>query len=143
MRRDYFTLEVATDSGKPEARVGFDGPAEGFEDRLTDDEGAPLSAGQIDVAYRLHGGEYAPDAEGVLAISDRITGDFVLECNAAVETIRELVEAAREYDGGRYRLVVTINGREALAHEKSTFLVYNRDGDLLRQHSLIPSGVEL
>jgi hypothetical protein len=28
-------------------------------------------------------------------------------------------------------------------YEKSTFLVYNDQGDLLRTHSLIPSGVEL
>lgn len=143
MRRDYFTLEVATGPEEPEARVGYDGPAEGFEDRLTDDAGAPLSPRQVDVAYRLQGQEYAPDAEGVLAVTNRITGEFILECNAGVDTVRELIEAAREVEDGRYRLVVTVNGREALAHEKSTFLVYNRDGDLLRQHSLIPSGVEL
>jgi hypothetical protein len=28
-------------------------------------------------------------------------------------------------------------------YDKSTFLVYNDEGNLLRQHSLIPSGVEL
>ncbi|PSP96393.1 hypothetical protein BRC94_12820 [Halobacteriales archaeon QS_5_70_17] len=153
MRRDYFTLDVdrgAGDATKPVATVSFDGPEDPFEDRLTDDSGAPLAADQVDVSYRLREGEELDsDATGAFAITDRITGDYVLEANVGAGVVLDLVEAARAYgnaadtDDGRYRVVVRVDGREALAHEKSTFLVYDRDGELLRQHSLIPSGVEL
>lgn len=153
MRRDYFTLDVdrgAGDTAKPVVTVSFDGPEDPFEDRLTDDSGAPLEADQVDVSYRLQDGEgLEPDATGVFAITNRITGDYVLEANVGGSAVLDLVEAARAYgnaadtDDDRYRVVVRIDGRETLAHEKSTFLVYDRDGELLRQHSLIPSGVEL
>ena len=152
MRRDYFTLDVTTGPGeaeKPSVTVEFDGPAETLEDRLTDEKGAPLGAQRIDVSYRLLDGEMGADATGVFALTTRITGDFILECNADAGAIRQLVEAARAYgntanaDDGRFAVTVYSNGREALAHEKSTFLVYDTDGDLLRQHSLIPSNVEL
>jgi hypothetical protein len=152
MRRDYFTVEVDTGTEKatkPEVTVSFDGPEEPFENRLTDDSGAPLDAGQVDVSYRLRDEDFGEDATGVFAVTNRITGDYVLEATVEASAIVDLVEAARTYgnadgtDDDRYRVVVRIDGRAALDHEKSTFLVYDRDGELLRQHSLIPSGVEL
>jgi hypothetical protein len=152
MRRDYFTLDVTTGTGadeKPVVTIRYDGPAGALEDRLTDDAGAPLGARQVDVSFRLLGGEMDDDASGVFALSNRITGEFLLECNAEAESVRRLIEAAREYgraagaDDGRFSVRVFANDREALGHEKSTFLVYDTDGDLLRGHSLIPGNVEL
>jgi len=152
MRRDHFTLDVDTGPGeaeKPSVSIEFDGSTDAFEDRLTDEAGAPLGARQVDVSFRLLDGEMDPDASGVFALTNRITGDFILECNAEAGAVRQLVEAARAYgntadaDEGRFTVTVFSNGREALSHEKSTFLVYDTDGDLLRKHSLIPSNVEL
>ena len=150
MRRDYFTLDV--DGGgngeRPVVTIEFDGPTEPFERRLTNEVGEPLEAGEIDFTYRLRAEEVRPETNGVFAVTNRITGDYVLEANADAGSILDLVEAARvngtgDGDDRWYRVVIRSNGQEVLAQEKTTFLVYDVDGDILRNHSLIPSGVEL
>lgn len=157
MRRDYFTLEVRNvdwvergdEPRKPLVAIDFDGPTGPLRERLTDDAGNRIDPDGIDVAYRFQTPADDEDASGVLAITDRITGDFLLELNASGGEVRRLVRAARTYgeeandDDGRYRLRVRVDGEDAFTHDKQTFLVYDSDGGLLRQHSLIPSGVEL
>ena len=156
MRRDYFTLDVRNLGGGegsgegsiPTVTIDFDGPDEQLTERLTDESGAVLAADELDVSYRLHGPVDDADTGGVVAVTNRVTGDFVLELNADAEDVTRFVDAARAYgkrddDGKRYRVEVTIGGGPFTTYEKSTLLVYDADGDLLRGHSLIPSGVEL
>ena len=158
MRRDYFELDVdnvtwVDDSGdpkKPLVRIDFRGPREELERRLSDPSGGYLDAQETDVAFRLQDSLDTSDAEGVVSVTNRTTGDFVLELNQTAEDVLTFIRAAREYgrtavdsDDGRYRVEVNIDGDDVVAYEKQTFLVYDADGNLLRSHSLIPSGVEL
>ena len=154
MRREYFDLHVSNtdwvsadgDPQKPTVVIDFEGPNEVLEARLAGTDGL-VDAHETDVNYRFHAD--GPDGTGVLSITNRITGDFVLELNADADGVLEFIRAARAYgehaDGGegRYRVTVRLDDREVLAHDKSTFLVYNHEGNLVRQHSLIPGGVEL
>lgn len=156
MRRDYFTLEADHDDpdawgdepAVPTVTVSFEGPSGELTDRLTDAEGDQLDAADLDVAYRLQDPVDGPDARGVVSVTNRHTGEFILELNAEAEDVLGFVKAARAYgkrtDGdARYRVRLVIDDEAWGVYEKSTFLVYDRDGSLLRQHSLIPSGVEL
>ncbi|MEF8842396.1 MAG: DUF5793 family protein [Haloarculaceae archaeon] len=156
MRRDYFTLDVRNigdargpeGAGIPTVTIDFDGPDDQLTERLTDESGTVLEAGDLDVSYRLHGPVDDDDTEGVVAVTNRVTGDFVLELNADAGDVTRFVGAARAYgkdtdDGKRYRVEVAIEGEPFATYEKSTLLVYDSDGGLLRGHSLIPSGVEL
>jgi hypothetical protein len=149
MRRDYFTPSVEAYAGdgsrRPVLTVEYDGPAEGLEDRMTKG-GSMLGDSDVDVAYRLKGEGDA--AEGVLAIADRVTGEYALELNAAAAEVFDLVEAAREFGQradteDRYRVVLESDGDHLLTYDKATLLVYDHRGELLRSRSLIPSGVEL
>ncbi len=154
MRREYFDLHVSNtdwvttegDPQKPTVVIDFDGPSEVLEARLAGSNGL-VDADETDVNYRFH--EDGPEGDGVLSITNRITGDFVLELNAESQGVLEFIRAARAYgeaaaDGdGRYRVTVRLDDEELLTHDKSTFLVYNHEGNLVRQHSLIPGGVEL
>lgn len=176
MRRDYFTLAVDGVGGdatrRPVVTVTYEGPAEQLEPRLRKGD-ALLEGAEIDVAYRLHGslddeasgGREAADGEagvgegedgqpdgevagGVVALADRVTGEYVLELNAPVQAIFDLVTAAREYgdhadDEHRYRIVLETDDGELATFDKSTLLVYDSEGELLRGESLIPSGVEI
>lgn len=150
MRRDHFTLEVsppdADGDGMPALVVEFDGPSSDLLDRLEGSGGGPDEVA-VDVAFRLLDDVDAADATGVLSVTDRVTGEFVLELNAPAREVTEFVRAARaapdDGDADRYRLVLRGCGDELATLEKRTFLVYDVEGGLLRAHSLIPSGVEL
>lgn len=151
MRRDYFTLTVrrpeeADGDDVPALLVDFEGPVTELSSRLEGEEG-PLQADSLDVNFRLLSALESEDATGVLSITNRITGEFILELNAAADDVLSFVQAARAHeddgDDDPYRLVVRADGETLGTYEKSTFLVYDPDGGLLRQHSLIPSGVEL
>ena len=159
MRRDYFDLTVeGVDDGAgsrspPLVRIDFHGPEELLRERLTGgeseeaDEGDLLAADQIDVAFRLREplGE-ADDPEGVVGVTNRYTGDFILELNETATDVLPFIHAARDAtdDGdARYRVEIDVDGERLVAYDKDTFLVYDHEGNLLRSESLIPSGVEL
>lgn len=157
MRRDYFTLDVrgvdwvetGGEPATPTVVIDFEGPAEELEERFTDFEDELLEASQTDVALRLQSGIDDEDATGVVSVTNRVTGDFILELNERAGNVLRFIRVARTYgeevgvNGGRYRVVVRIDGDPLVTYDKSTFLVYDSEGNLLRQHSLIPSGVEL
>ncbi|MFB6108414.1 MAG: DUF5793 family protein [Haloplanus sp.] len=157
MRRDHFELEVDNidwvDTGdapsEPTVVINFHGPKEPLLERLTGPDGDPLEASATDVAFRLQDPLDAPDAAGVVSVTDRVTGDFLIELNEDAEDVLRFVRAAREYgqangdDGGRYSVTIRVDGEPFTTYRKSTFLVYDANGSLLRSKSLIPSGVEL
>ncbi len=157
MRRDYFELEVTNvdwtsddeTPAQPTLYIDFHGPDDLLRERLTGRDGELLAAEETDVAFRLHDPVDDAEGEGVLGVSNRVTGDFVLELNQETADVMRFIRATREYgqvadaDDGRYRVVVAIGDDPVVEYEKRTFLVYDADGDLLRGRSLIPSGVEL
>lgn len=157
MRRDYFELtvehvdwvETGDDPEQPTVRIDFHGPEGLLDDRLTGAEGEQLSAAETDVSFRLREGNGDDRRDGVVAVTNRVTGEFVLELNETADDVLRFIQAAREYgrdadDGdGRYRVEVAVEGDLRTTYDKRTFLVYDAEGNLLRSESLIPSGVEL
>lgn len=155
MRREHFNLEVSNvdwiddgDPRKPVLSIRFEGDASTLRDRLVDSTDEPLDARDIDITVRLHGSPDDRDADGVVAVTNRITGEYVFELNIGVGEILTFITAARRYgerteDTARYCARMTADDEEIVAYEKRTLLVYGSDGELLRQHSLIPSGVEI
>lgn len=148
MRREHFTLDFRPAGEIPSITVEVSESAESLTDRLQGPDG-PLEARSVDVAYRLveaSGSDFGDTGiEGVIGVTNRVTGAFVLEVNAAADDVADFIHAAREAtdDEGRYRLIVTSDDAELAAFEKRTLLVYDADGNLIREHSLIPSGVEI
>lgn len=156
MRRDYFTLDVrdhewVEDGGDPERPnviISFEGPASLLRDRITDDDGSVLDADDVDVTFRFQSDVESDEATGVVSVTDRLTGEYVLELNATAGRIFSFIRAAREFgdrseSDDRYGIEIHIDGEPIVTYEKRTFLVYTREGNLLRERSLIPSGVEL
>ncbi len=156
MRREHFTLDVSNvdwvetdgEATQPTVAIDFTGPETMLRERLTDPDGDPLGAEATDVALRLQGPLGDHDTVGVVSVTNRVTGDFILELNETASDVLQFIRAARGYgkaasDEGRYQVTITIDGEPFVEYEKRTFLVYDDDGNLLRQHSLIPSGVEL
>lgn len=157
MRRDYFTLDVSNvdwvdtddEPAKPTVTIRFDGPADTLRERLTGPNDVLLDADETDVAFRLQGSVDDPGASGVVSVTNRLTGDFVLELNEDATDVLKFIHAARRYgeetddSDGRYQVNLYVDGEELVTYDKCTFLVYDDEGNLLRQHSLIPSGVEL
>ncbi|MDB2225036.1 DUF5793 family protein [Halorubrum ezzemoulense] len=162
MRRDYFELTVegvGNDAGSqspPLVRIDFHGPEDLLRERLSGGESEDiivetdddlLAADQIDVAFRLREPlDEADEPEGVVGVTNRYTGDFILELNETATDVLPFIHAARDAtdDGdARYRVEIDVDGERLVAYDKDTFLVYDQEGNLLRSESLIPSGVEL
>jgi len=156
MRRDYFELEVTNigwlaegaEPVQPLVEIEFSGPGDTLRERLSDADGELLEGEDVDVAFRLQGDlEEESAAPGVVSVTNRITGDFVLELNETADDVLQFIEAARAYgesdDDGGYRVIVSIEEEPLVTYEKRTFLVYDAEGEFLREESLIPSGVEL
>lgn len=141
-------IDSDAEPSKPTVSIDFTGPEPYLEKRLVDADGSDLTSTQTDASYRLQE-PLSKEATGVLSLTNRITGDFILELNEPASTVLRFIRAARGYreatksDEGRYEIVVNIDGTECLRLDKRTLLVYDNEGNLLRQHSLIPSGVEL
>ncbi len=151
MRRDYFTLNVDGTTGseatQPVVTITYEGPPEDLELRLQKGE-TMLTEDDIDVAYRLQQPLDGDDAGGVIALADRITGEYIFELNADAEAIFSFIDVAREYGDAsdtedRYRIDLKTDESHLATYDKSTLLVYDVDGNLLRSKSLIPSGVEI
>ncbi|MEY7847814.1 DUF5793 family protein [Natrarchaeobius sp. A-rgal3] len=156
MRREHFTLTVSNidwvetggEPSKPSVSIDFTGPATMLRERLTGPDGDALEATETDVALRLQE-PLESDASGVVSVTNRITGEFILELNEEAGDVLRFIRAARGYgedaseDDGRYDVEITLEGEHFVTYDKRTFLVYDDEGNLLRQHSLIPSGVEL
>ncbi len=156
MRREHFTLDVSNvdwvetdgDPQKPSVSIDFTGPATELRKRLTGPDGDVLDAGETDTALRLQGA-LGNDTAGVVSVTNRITGEYVIELNEDADDVLTFIRAARGYgedasdDEGRYEVEITLDGEPFVTFDKRMFLVYDDDGNLLRQHSLIPSGVEL
>jgi hypothetical protein len=156
MRREQFSLAVSdvawveadAEPRLPMVSIAFDGDRSTLRDRLEGADGEPLPADDVDLAVRLQRSAESGDAEAIIALTRRLTGDYVLELTAEPETVLTFTRAARRYgeaneDGPWYRTRI-LAGEDVVAdYEKETLLVYGPDGELLRQHSLIPGGVEL
>lgn len=147
MRRDYFDANVDTERGEsalPVISLSFDGPEGLLSERLTTEDG-PLDASEIDVTYRLTTAA-ASEANGVLSLANRLTGEFLLEANVDPDVVDRLVRAGQEADGDEdssYRVRLVDRDETTTVYDKETLLVYDANGSLLRQRSLIPGGVEL
>lgn len=151
MRRDYFTLTVDGAAGsateRPVVTVSYEGPTDQLEARLSKGD-TILDDEEVDVAFRLLEPLEDDDPTGVVAIADRVTGEYAFELNADAVEIFEFIDAAREYGDAsdtedRYRIVVETDDETLATYDKSTLLVYDAEGNLLRSRSLIPSGVEI
>jgi len=144
MRRDYLTVTADPDGGQtgdrpPVLRIAMDCPPDAVPAAIRDLDATTLSGEDVDVALRRDG-----EGEAVLSIARRLTGEFILEANVADADIEALVAAALDRPGeARYRVRIDGADLDPIELEKRTLLVYDPDGNLERDASLIPSGVEL
>lgn len=144
MRRDYIDVDVRDEAGetdRPTVEITFDGPSGLLAEQLSTEEGT-LESSDVDVTYRMTDG----DESGVLSVANRHTGEYLLEANLQSDAILGLVKRVKGTDGdddSSYSVRITDADGDATVYEKGTLLVYDADGSLRRQDSLIPGGVEL
>lgn len=149
MRRDHFTVQTenldpaGTDS--PTLDIEYEGPEETLTEQLTTPAKELIKASDIDAAYRFQADPDEEEATGVFSLTHRVTGEFLLEFNVEGQAVLDLVRAAREANEEEASYRIAINRAEGtpIVYCLDALLVYDSEGNLLRQQSLIPSGVEL
>lgn len=155
MERDHLRFEVDR-TGRTDAEEGFDQPVlriqfEGAQTQLADQLTAQLREGttaeDIDISFRFLGPSTKAQ-RGVLALTDRVTGDYMFECDGDGEPIHDLIQTVRERadsTGETAAYAVEIRARNGVVSDfsKEVLLVYTADGTLLRHDSLIPGHIEM
>ncbi len=155
MRRQAFTVAMrhvepgqgAKTAPLPTLRLRYDGAGSDLRSALEGANGTHLSETDIDVSLRLKGAfEERPD--GVLSVSERLTGDFVCECNVDARDVFEFLSATKRraatVDGpAKYRIQFVAEGTPIRTYEMDTFLVYTQSGTLQESESLLPNGAQL
>ncbi|MFB6086598.1 MAG: DUF5793 family protein [Halodesulfurarchaeum sp.] len=155
MRRQDFSLSTrhverasgAETSPLPTLRLQYDGPSADLRDGLEGGDGTALEESDVDVSLRLMD-ELDEVDRGVLAVSDRLTGDYVCECNVETGRLLEFLEATKRrasaVDGPpKYRIQFVAESTPLRTFEMDTFLVYAASGELRESESLLPNGVQL
>ena len=145
MRRDHFTVTVRqSDTESPRLDIEYTGPTETLTTQLVDDHGKLHPSDRIDAGFRVQKAD-GESEQGVFSLTHRITGEYLLEVNVEAETVRDVVRGARDSDDGNgsYHIQIQRHDDDPVRYEMDALLFYNSDGELLRQQSLIPSGVEL
>jgi hypothetical protein len=155
MQGDQFTIGFTTteltvtgaDSGQPVLRLSFDGSRDSLQELLRERLRDDISEEAVYVSFRSLSSSERTD-EGVLSLSNRVTGAYVLEIRTQREPILEFVQAVREYADrtgheAAYRIVMQANAETVTMFEKTLLLVYDANGTLCRHASLIPSDIEL
>ncbi|MFP4530979.1 MAG: DUF5793 family protein [Halodesulfurarchaeum sp.] len=155
MRRQEFTLitrHVEPESGAgtaplPTLQIQYDGPGADLRAGLESAEGTALEESDIDVSLRLKGESESAEA-GVLGVSDRLTGDYICECNVDADRVLALLDATKRraaaVDGPpKYRIQFAAGSTPVRTAEMDTLLVYGESGELRESESLLPNGVQL
>ena len=119
MRREEFSLAVSDaawveaedgDPRMPTLTVRYEGDPGELEAQLAEDEDA-------DLAVRLQRRADTGEAEAIVALTHRLTGDYILELTAEPEEVLTFTRAARRYGeteevGPWYRARVVAGGEE-------------------------------
>ena len=142
MDRESFDVSVSTaGDGRPVLAIDFSNSSADITERLAAPDDGQMPATDVDVTFR----ETEGAMPGVLALANRLTGEFVLETGLESDRLFALVDAVLDADEERaeYLLRLTDEDGRSVTYEKETLLVYDEAGNLRRGRSLIPGGVEL
>lgn len=127
----------------PTLALSYDSEDDHLQERLSETGGAPLGDGDIDVSVRLMDTVKPEEATAILAISNRLTGEFICEGVVAAETVLDFLEAvsarAEHVEGDpRYRIQLREGSTPVRTFETGALLVYTKEGGLEESTSLIP-----
>jgi hypothetical protein len=133
---------------QPCININYGGPINHLEDQLQQPDGRRYTSSDFDVNYRFQETKHPESTGGVLSITDRISGEYILEADAYTDRIGTFIHAVNRYADvtghtPQYRIVIQASENQVASFEKNGFLVYSSEGQLLRDRSLIPDSVEI
>lgn len=155
MRRTDFAVTLDNtewlDTGRqpesPQLVIQYDGSEIALAKRFLGTDGSGYTPDELDLFYREQVSDSPLTSNGVLGVSDRITGEYLFEINTSTAVIEEFAYAIRQYaeaseTPARYEVALWVEDSEVAVFTKETFLVYQPDGTLLRHQSLTPRSIE-
>lgn len=155
MRRDSRDLEIHTGDrsedgalpGRPTLSVHCYDETDAVGARVNRGNGEVLTGTDLDVAFRFQTSTKVDESTGILSVTDRTTGAFIVEVPTSSRPIVEFVRVARRNGDtatdSTYAIRLLLDNDPVVVDEKRAFLVYAADGTLLRHCSLIPADIEI
>jgi hypothetical protein len=156
MRREEFSFEtqhVGPETGEttaplPTLKLQYGGAEGELRAAMAKTDVSTQGKSDLDVSLRLKGDFDEPEPDGVLAVTGRLTGDFICECNVPAKQIFEFLSATKRRAAAvdrrpKYRLQMYVDDTPIRTEEMDTFLVYTKSGVLRESESLLPNGVQL
>ena len=154
--RDQTTIELTNtgwlDNGstpsQPCLRLHITLSSDDLAERFQPGDGSTYRPSDLDLYFRDRSSSRAAVEGGILTVSDRLTGDLLLEAVVNASVIERFVSAVRQYaartgNDRKYTVELQCEGTIATSFEKQIFIVYNAENELLRERSVIPAHIEL
>ncbi|MFW6436532.1 MAG: DUF5793 family protein [Halococcoides sp.] len=140
MYREDFTVRTRTgDRGRPVVAIEYDGPRERLLDRVDSVTTAPIGPDDLELAIRP-----APATKGaaVLAITGTATGAYLLETPVDHNAFEAVTTSARDRGVETVAVVIRPIEGDPVEFDTRTILLYDDAGQIRRDRSLVPGGVQ-
>ena len=141
-------LDNGSTPSQPCLRLHVTLSSDDLAERFQAGDGSTYRPSDLDLYFRDRSSSRAAVEDGILTVSDRLTGDLVLEAVVSASVIEQFVSAVRQYAARtgnecKYTVELQREGTISTSFKKQIFIVYNAENDLLRERSVIPKHMQL
>lgn len=140
MHREDFTVRARSgDRGRPVIAIEYDGPAGRLAGALAEVNEGPIGPDDLEVSVRP---APATKGGGVLAIAGAATGGYFLETPVDLHAVTGVTRAARDREVETVAVVLQPIDGDPIEFDTRTILIYDDDGEIRHDRSLVPGGVQ-
>jgi hypothetical protein len=131
----------------PMLKISFDGSSSECWDYLGENSLVRRMPARVDVTFRLQARQDGFNVDGILGVADS-RGEYIVECEGRGGQVVEVVDVANQYadrlnDSSHYKLWIEANDGLIERWVESTLILYSAEGEILRDMSLIPPGLDI
>jgi hypothetical protein len=131
----------------PILKITFDGSSPECHDHLDETSLVRSMPSTVEVTFRLQAEQDGLNVDGILGVTNR-RGEYLVECEGDGGQVLNIVKSANRYaarlnDTALYELWIEANDGLVERWVESTLVTFSTEGEVLRDVSLIPPGLDI